>query len=323
MANIKQVAQAARLSVSSVSKYLKNPETVSARSRARIEAAIQTLNYTPSTAARALRTKHTNAVKLLTESVRNPFYAQIFDELQQQFWAKGYTLTMQVVGRGELSASDFRGVDGVVIGMPESERTISRAMEVLDAHTPVALIHWRALAGEAAQVLIDMRGGIYTATEYLLRLDGGAPPYYVGGQRADTIAAEKYRGYAECLAEYRLTPDPARIYSGDYSFQSGYYAAQEIAQRGELPAGVVCENDIIAAGVVRGLYDQDIRVPDTVRVTGFDNIDMARYMMPALTSVSIPIRELCHATCDLLLRRMEGQAVGSVTYTPELIVRQT
>ena len=145
MANIKQVAGLAGLSVSCVSKYLKNPDSVLPSSRERIEAAIETLHYSPSTAARSLRTKRSYTVKAVMESITNPFYAEIFENLRSELERYGYTVVLQTCDGKGFREIDFDAFDGVVACFLDREDTLRQIIRLTrDKLAEVTGQQWQA-----------------------------------------------------------------------------------------------------------------------------------------------------------------------------------
>ena len=116
---------------------------------------------------------------------------------------------------------------------------------------------------------------------------------------------------------------PEQTYHGEFTFQAGYDAAKGIARLPERPRAVVCENDVLAAGVICGLYRQGVAVPEEVRVTGFDNLPLAEMYIPAITSIAIPMEEMHTLGVSMLLKQMQGQPVESCMLTPLLASRQS
>ena len=299
MANIKQVAALAGLSVACVSKYLKNPDSVLPSSRERIEAAIEELQYTPSAMARYLRTKRTYTVKAVMESITIPFFAEMFETLRRDLEERGYTTILQTTDSRPFSSRDFDAVDGVIA-----------CFVVDEPFLPVPTV-W-----------LDVREGMRLAARHLL--EGGCRRLaHVGGPPQSVIASVKEAGVRETLREAGLSLPPERCFRGEYAFQSGYAAAKAMAAMAQRPDGVICDNDVLAAGVICGFYRQEVAVPGQVRVTGFDNIPLAEMVIPALTSVAMPMGEMCGKACGMLLQAIENQPVENTASAPFLVIRQS
>ena len=321
MANIKQVAALAGLSVSCVSKYLKNPGSVLPDSRQRIEAAIEELQYTPSAMARYLRTKRTYTVKAVMESITIPFFAEMFENLRRDLEERGYTTILQTIDNKPFSTRDFDAVDGVIACFVDDEQVLKTIHEAAGS-LPFICMHWREPALDVPTIWLDVRQGMRLAARHLL--EGGCRRLaHVGGPPQSVIASVKEEGVRETLREAGLPLLPEYCFRDAYSFQAGYAAAKIMAALPQRPDGVLCDNDVLAAGVICGFYRQEVAVPGEIRVTGFDNIPLAEMYIPALTSVAMPIGEMCGSACVMLLDAIEGRPVENRVYAPILVARQS
>lgn len=322
MANIKGVAAKAGLSVACVSKYLKNPESVLPSSRERIEAAIAELNYVPSVAAQSLRTKRSYTVKAITESIRNPFFAEAFEYIRLALSRQGYTTVLQTTDAKPAEPADFVGVDGVIICLVDDGETADRVARLTGGKLPVVSICGVPPAGDLSYVLVDIEGGARAATRHLGQC-GKKRLAYVGGSEDCYLSTLKRKGFAEAAGEMGIVLRPEDIFEGPSSFQGGTAAAEEMIRRGQFPDGIVCENDIIAAGCLRMLLDYGVRVPEEIAVTGFDNILIARILTPSLTSAALKMEEICGEACRLLVDRMDGKPAAFSQFGTELMIRSS
>ena len=283
MANIKQVAALAGLSVSCVSKYLKNPGSVLPDSRQRIEAAIEELQYTPSAMARYLRTKRTYTVKAVMESITIPFFAEMFENLRRDLEERGYTTILQTIDNKPFSTRDFDAVDGVIACFVDDEQVLKTIHEAAGS-LPFICMHWREPALDVPTIWLDVRQGMRLAARHLL--EGGCRRLaHVGGPPQSVIASVKEEGVRETLREAGLPLLPEYCFRDAYSFQAGYAAAKIMAALPQRPDGVLCDNDVLAAGVICGFYRQEVAVPGEIRVTGFDNIPLAEMYILSLIHI--------------------------------------
>lgn len=320
MANIKQVAARAGLSVSCVSKYLKNPDSVLPASRERIEAAVRELQYVPSPTARSLRTKRTFTVKVIMESITNPFFADMFEYLRHAFEQAGYTAVLRPIDK-PFSPADFEGIDGVAICFADDEQRLHE-LAAAAGNIPLVGLHWQKPQFGFPCAWTDIRAGMELTAEHLLAC-GCRRFAYVGGPHGSaTSAAKEERARAVLRARGALLPREG-ICHGAFGFQSGYDAAKQLAGLSPLPDGILCENDVLAAGVLCGLYRQGIAVPEQVRVTGFDNIPLAEMYIPAITSVALPIPAMCRDAARMLILRMEKKEAADAFFPPSLAARQS
>lgn len=321
MANIKQVAARAGLSVSCVSKYLKSPDSVLPDSRQRIEAAIRALRYVPSSAARSLRTKKSYHVKIVMESISNPFFAEMFEGLRRRLEALGYTSLLQNMDKPPLP-EDFTGLDGLVVCFGDDERRIREILRVAGKQLPAVCLHWRKPDFGVPAVWVDVSAGMRLAARHLL--EAGCRRFaYVGGPRASVISSVKLQGARAALRAAGQALGPDGVFHGEFTFQAGYDAAKLLAARQPRPDAVLCENDVLAAGVICGFYRQGAAVPEEIRVTGFDNIPLAEMYIPAITSIAIPMEDMHRKAAELLLAVMNGEPAQDWALLPVLVPRQS
>lgn len=321
MANIKQVAAAAGLSVACVSKYLKNPNSVLPSSRERIEQAIDALHYVPSAAARSLRTKKSYQVKIVMESISNPFFAEMFEGLRRVLESYGYTSLLQNMDKPP-QKEDFIGLDGLIVCFGDDEKRIREILQVAGDNLPTVCLHWREPDFGVPTVWVDVSDGIKLAVEQLL--SAGCDRFaYVGGPEKSVISAVKHKGAVAALDKAGKSLPDASVYHGEFTFQAGYDAAKAITRLATRPDAVLCENDVLAAGVICGLYRQGVAVPKDIRVTGFDNIPLAEMYIPSITSVAIPMEEMHARAVSVLLDVMDGKRAENQALSPILVVRQS
>jgi DNA-binding LacI/PurR family transcriptional regulator len=325
MANIKQVAARANLSVSCISKYLKNPDSVLAKTREKIEAAISELNYVPSALARNLRTKRTGIIKIISHSITNPFFAELFDLLRRKLEAYGYIAVLQVIESMEtidFVPGDFEQADGMILCFSENEDIFLSLKKTAPASFPIVCISGHKPAEDTVSMVTDVCQGARLVTNYLISL-GCKNIAYIGGPVQSSISKLKFAGFTEALSCASGGICCTAVIRGTYELKSGYNAAKELLLYHNRPDAVVCENDVLAAGVIHRLVENDIPVPDRIHVTGYDNIPLAEMFIPPLTSVTIPSEELCTAACKELYALLNNKKASDHVFAPKLVIRQS
>lgn len=166
LANIKQVAARAGLSVACVSKYLKNADSVLPASRSRIEAAIRELQYVPSRTARSLRTKRSYNIQVVVENITNPFFAELFETMRRALEGYGYTAILRPLDK-PFSREDFDGADGVAACFLEDEARIGEIGRAA-GERPVLCVHWKRLPPERPGVWAEVQEGMALAAAHLM-----------------------------------------------------------------------------------------------------------------------------------------------------------
>ena len=320
MANIKDVALYARLSPSCVSKYLRNKDSVREENKRLIEDAIHSLQYVPSNVARSLRNGKTMTIKALMPTITLSFFAEIFEQLRVPLLDAGYHLILQtIVPNQEFSERDFAFSDGAIIAFPNDSSDILGLAKLLSAlNKPLVAMHGHDGVEGVVSVWADIRQGMERAAEYMV-LHGRKKIAYVGGNAESIPSFERFRGF--CAA----VPEELRggIFRRDFTMEWGYTAATRILESGEMPDGILCENDGSAAGVIKCFSKHGVSIPGDVWVFGFDDSPFAEIYTPSISSVSIPSAEMSKAAVNSLLRVLSGDKAVDKRFDCRLVLRET
>ena len=309
-ATMRDVARQAGFSVATVSRVLNGNGPVAERTRARVLKAASALHYVPNATARSLTTSLNETVGVLLPDLYGEFYSEVIRGVESAARARRYHTVLTSVrgGPGELAAAlrSFVGrVDGLVAMSPEIEPDVLRAN--FSAGVPVALLG-QALDGHAA-VTIDNEAGAYDMTVHLAEL-GHRRVAHVAGGAVNADAQARLAGYRRALAVHGLEADPALVFQGDFTEASGYAAGQEILGRDDRPAAVFAANDAMALGVLKALREGGLSVPADVALAGFDDVPVAAYVAPSLTTVHVPIQEMGARAVEAVLDAVAQDAVG-------------
>ena len=320
MVTIVQVAEKAGVSPSYVSRYLNHSDKVSEESQQRIEKAIQELNYVPSRIARSLRTGTTNAVKIISPSITSPFFAEIFERIHRLLEKRNYDTSMQLVtSKSIFQPSSFADVDGVIMCFIDSDETVCTLGNILNSiGKPFAYMHWHMIPAYSGALTFDLQGGAEQTARHLLER-GCRSIAYVDGPRDNVICTARYLGYCTAVPN----ENRAQNFFNSFNIDCGYKAAAEMVKSDRMPDGVVCGNDMIAAGVIKCLRNENIDVPGSVKVTGFDDIPLASMYSPSITSFAMPISQMTAAVVNTLLSMMEGNTPPPQHFCGALIPRES
>ncbi len=325
MTTIYDVAQAAGVSISTVSHVLNGTRFVSEATKARVLQAVEQLGYRPSSLARALVRQVTHTVGLIVPDNVNPFFAEVARGIEDCGLAAGYSVILCNSDRS-LSKEEIyldmlisKRVDGLVY---MTVQTRGEMLQPLKDHNIHAVVFDREYEGFDA-LLLDNLGGGYDAARHLLSL-GHRRIACITGPDGPTRSQDRVTGYQRALEEAGIVPDPELVVAGDWTFESGRRAARHLLHLDDPPTAIFACNDAMAVGVLSYLCSRGIRVPEELSVMGYDNIALSAYTCPPLTTMATPIREVGQCLCELLLGRIAGQLPPEpqrVVIRSELLVR--
>ena len=304
---IRDVAREAGVSVATVSRVLNDSGPVGVETRRRILQVAAALRYTPDSAARSLITRRTGTIGVLLPDLYGEFFSEVIRGIDATAQRGGYHLLVSSShndkGTVEAAMRAMRGrVDGLVVMSPDVDAQALVAN--LADTTPVVLLNCD-VAGTAFDSLnIDNFGGASAMVRHLVALGHRRIAFISGGDR-NHDAAERLRGYRSTLAEAGIEPQPEWERTGDFTESGGYRTAIELASLEPRPTAIFAANDSMAIGALSALREAGLDVPKDVVVVGFDDIPIARYMSPPLTTVHVAINELGERATRMLLQAVD------------------
>lgn len=320
MATMKDVARRAGLSVSCVSKYLNHPDSVLPETKARIDEAISSLDYKPSFMARSLRTKRSRIIIVIMESVINPFFATLFEAIRQDCEQNGYFVMLHTLSDRSYNRSDFGYADGILLCFPDKQTYLSDILEAA-GDIPTVLIHGCPAEPHAPSVLVNVGKGSAEAVSYLLSL--GCRTFVTVGGDPDSSTMSQVKGNAIRQALAVQKDSTAVHLSVEQSHSGGILAVEQLESQLSDVDAILCESDAIAAGVLSALIGRGIRVPEDIRVMGYDDILLASMFNPPISTVSIPIGQLGAAAVRMVCGMIDGAQMPDQHFDPILKIRQT
>lgn len=325
---IKDVAQLAEVSIATVSRTLSGKDKVSPILAERVLAAMKELQYQPNDVARALKIKESRSIGLMIPDIENPFFPALVRGVQDAAKKQNYAVILcNTDGRIEEETKYIKflyskRVDGIVFTESVDNK---QSISLLDSlGIPVVLLDRRVEGMHASAVTTDNRLGAFMATEHLIEL-GKRRIAFVNGSLKLSSGADRARGYQDALASYNILYDKNLAFSGAFTYESGYDAADKLLFSRQKFDSVFASNDMMAIGVIECLSKYGIRVPEDVAVVGFDDIRMAAWYKPLLTTVRQPVYKMGQYAIKLLVEQIIGQrdSYYEKIFIPELIIRQS
>jgi LacI family transcriptional regulator len=326
-ATIGDVAARSGVSTATVSRVLSGTVPARPETRARVLAAARALDYRPSGVARALKRQETRTLGLLVTDLGNPFYPEVVRSVEEAAHDRGYGLVLCNAAddpRREIAYLDLlleRRVDGLIVA--SSRATRRHAAALTNAPMPVILVNSGAAGSGLPSIDTAHRRGARVAAEHLLRL-GHRRLGHITAPASNAAAGQRLRGVRDAMRAAGLDADQLAVSEGDGHVEGG--AAAVSAQLAAGVTGIVCYNDLTAIGALRALRTAGRRVPDDVSVVGFDDIEMAAWTDPPLTTIRQPIGEMGRLAVDWLanaLTRRDAEPLALTAHhlQPALIIR--
>jgi len=324
---IKDVAQAANVSVASVSRVLNGHHTVTEDTRSRILAIMKQLRYVPHSGARSLSTSLTNTVGVLLPDLYGEFFSEMIRGIDSAARQRGLHILVASLhgGADEAAAAlgSMRGrVDGLIVMSPHVDADLLAAS--LPERLPVVLLNSGAGGAAYCSISIDNYSAAYAMVAHLAGC-GHRRIAFLAGPAQNFEAQERLRGYRAALAEH-LPGVRETVFPGDFSEQSGTAVGTALARKKQRPDALFAANDMMAIGAQIALQQAGLSVPADIALAGFDDIPVARYVSPALTTVRVPIAELGAQALQRLTELVADKDIGqdriaAHTLDAELVVR--
>ena len=335
MTTIVDVARASGVSISTVSRVLNaSDHPVSEEARRKVLEAIAALNYSPNALARAMITQDTHIVGLIVEDNQDPFFAAIVRGAEDVARMLGFLVIVCNSERDpaiELqylsTLNDYR-VDGVVFtgGGLLDPGYVSDVVKLLEPmrQRHCAIVALARQSFPCLQVSNDNTQAVADATRYLLQL-GHRRICYISGPAAITTTELRLKGYYLALQEAGLPCDDELVLVGNYTFEAGQAAAQQILAMRSLPTAILASTDQMAIGCTTALKARGLSIPKDVSIMGIDDIAAVRWLDPPLTTVSLNMYELGATGIEYLVRCRNGEAGDALQHVVphEIIVRQS
>jgi LacI family transcriptional regulator len=322
--NLEQVARHAKVSTATVSRVINNPELVRSYTRARVMKAVDELKYQPNLHARSLAGGKSRSIGFIVSNIENPFFLDIYKAVEAGAHAAGYEVVMANTDyRPERLVSSVRLMIGRrVAGLAAivSEMDPELIDELNGSRIPVVFYDVGIRRKNITNIRVNYRRGMEKLTDYLYSL-GHRRLGFVGHHAALGPIHERETVVLDSVSRY---PDlQVQTAADSDNFEGGRRAARTLLSANPRITAMVCVNDVMAVGALRELRDSGIRVPQDISVTGFDNIKLAQFCYPALTSVAIPRDEIGKIICDSLILRNHAILEHEMVIDPELVLRES
>lgn len=325
---LNDVARQAGVSTATVSRCLNSPERVIETTRQRVMQAIESLGYTPNFAARAMAANRSFTIGAIIPTMDNAIFARGLQAFQDQLHEDGYTLLVSSSAynpeaeQEQIRTLVARGADGLLLIGYERD---DRVYQYLEQHQVPALVAW-SYAPEARQPSVGFSnsGAMFELAQCVIAAGHKRIAMISGIIRGNDRALSRVNGIKDALQASGLSPDALTLIETPYEIDKGARAFRQLMSLDPRPTVVMCGNDVLAAGALREARELGISVPDQVSVTGFDDIELAEIVSPALTTVHVPHREMGRKAACELIAMVEGKSPGRpVCINTKIVTRQS
>jgi DNA-binding LacI/PurR family transcriptional regulator len=332
---IYDVAKAAGVTAATVSYVLSGKRAVSKATRERVMQCVKELGYRPNQIARSLTKQKTKTIGLVVPNISNPFYAGMAGAAELIAYTAGFRIFVTNTYHDETLAYKLlddllsRRVDGIIIASeaPFLIQALQSSNTSSSMSLPLVLCLWEGNEPDfAPAVRFDFFKAGYLAAEHLLELGHQRIGVVVDATSLDGIVQihhfARLAGFQQALSQSSYPLDQSLLGIGNSSLESGKKAAYNLLQLPAPPTAIFATNDLMALGVMSAAWELGIQIPQQLSVVGFDDIELAAYYVPPLTTVVMRERAVAEQALDLLFRMIEGKQVTSPpSLQPTLAVR--
>ncbi|WP_172250790.1 LacI family DNA-binding transcriptional regulator [Saccharibacillus deserti] len=307
MITIKDIARAAGVSHTTVSRALNGSSLIKPGTRERIEKIASDMNYVPNYSAKNLVTRKSNTIGLFFSSIEqgtsSSFLAEALKGIRREL-DKNYMLTVSGIDDpGSLGSVNPRRYDGILV-MSQSELDNGFIYHVRASGIPLVVLNRQLDDPSIPNVASDDRVGGRAAADHACE-QGHRRIAIIEGKPGFKSSSERRSGYMDGLIAHGLSPNPNYFVQGDYSIESGYSAMNRLLDLPQRPTAVFCGNDDMAIGAMNACFDRGVSIPGDISLIGFDDMVFARYTNPPLTTIRKSVAEIAEEGTKLLLRHME------------------
>jgi LacI family transcriptional regulator len=311
---LKQIAEQLNISITTVSKALKDYPDVSPKTKALVNELAKTLNYKPNAFAVNLRTKESKTIGLIIPVIVHHFFSNVIRGIISQAEKKGYlVIILQSNESYELEKKQLdllmsHRVDGILISLANGTANFSHLNDVIAQDKPLVMFDKIAKIVKCSKVIIDDRKAAYLATQHLI--DTGCKRIaHFRGALLPQNSIDRFLGYKKALLDNNMLYDPSLVYiceCGDMSFEEGKKNAQQLLKDHKDVDGIFINTDLVAIGAMTEFNKLGVKVPEEISIVGFSNWFMSSVISPTLTTIDQPGFEMGKAAFKQLYKEMKA-----------------
>lgn len=329
---IKDIAEQAGVSLSTVSLVMNNNPRISEATRQRVLETIERLGYQPNRLARSLAWRRSQTIAVLLPQLRHTFadvyFGEIISGIHDRATKLGYKVMLEVARAEFIQAREYiqlyeqKVVDGMLFIGSNSRHDFIR--EFADRAYPFVLVNNYSREFDINYVVSNYRYGAWQAAMHLVRLGHRRIGFIAGGLNDIQTSRDIFDTFHQVLQEHNIPLEPHQIVDGWLTEEGGRQAAEQLLRNNRDLTAIFALNDKMALGALRKLNELGLRCPDEIALVGFDDIPAASFATPALTTVRQPLYEIGKLACEHLIELIHGRANRVQEVVPvQLIVRES
>jgi LacI family transcriptional regulator len=329
MSTIRDVARRAGVAPITVSRVINHSGYVSEKTRQRVEKAISELNYVPNALSQGLRFNKTNVIALVLSDVTNPFWTTVARGSEDASSEENYSVILCNTDEDVAKQDKYvqlllrRQVDGFLL-VPVSN-TVDTIRFIQHQGVPLVILDRQLLGVSVDTVYADSEGGAYELTRHLVEL-GHRRIAILSGPETISTSIQRVAGYKRALKDAHLKVDSELISYGRFYQDSGYERTIKLLTLSQRPTAMFAGNNFIAIGMMKAIYESDLRIPEDISVVGFDDLPSGLLVRPFLTVAAQPAYEMGYRATKLLLERITNSGKPSyeeIVLPTQLVIRQS
>lgn len=305
-ATIYDIANKANVSISTVSRVFNGNSSVSKKTKKKVEKAIEELNYIPNALARSLVNRSSNTIGVIVSDLTNPFFTYVIDGIEDYLNSQGFTTflsnTRYIVEKENLYISQMieKRVDGLIIFNTCSEEAsiIGRIKNII----PVVSVQSGLKETDCVNTTDEV--GAYQAVDYLIKQGHTKIAFLIYNFENNSTVSNRLKGYYKAHKDNGVAINKNYILSSNFTPYCGYYMTNEILDKMWDVTAIFTYNDQLAVSAYYAIQMRGLKIPDDISIIGYDNIELASLMRPALTTVEQPMYEMGKNAAELIIRRI-------------------
>jgi LacI family transcriptional regulator, galactose operon repressor len=328
--NIHEVAKRARVSIATVSRTINGVPTVAPQLSRRVWKVVEELGYYPNTQARALVSGRSRIFGLIVSEITNPFFPEIVQEFEDVAVQNNYEvlLTSTVHDSRRMALSVRRMIERRVEGVAVVTFGMEEALldDLKSRNVPLVFVDVGPSLPRFSNIRIDYLHGIRQAVQHVAALRHRRIAFISGPLTLKSAIARK-RAFTQSMLEIGMATEPEYLIEGNHTMEGGITAMKCLLSLPKCPTAVLCSNDMTAVGAMRESYDQGVRVPADLSVIGFDDIRLAQFVTPPLTTVRMSQTEIARLAFNALLAEVQRKTPlpegSEYSLTTALVLRES